>query len=58
MNKPNINTAKEVIPMIYAYSTSDVPKYDGWLKIGYTERDVEKRVNEQASQLKINKNLE
>ncbi|WP_276641835.1 GIY-YIG nuclease family protein [Trichococcus flocculiformis] len=33
-------------PMIYAYSENN-PKYEGLLKIGYTERDVEHRVAQQ-----------
>lgn len=33
-------------PMIYAYK-EDNPKYEGFLKIGYTEVDVEKRVAQQ-----------
>ena len=43
---------------IYAWSTPDVPKYEGCVKIGETERDVETRVAEQASQLNISKNIE
>jgi len=30
-------------PMIYAYSDSN-PQYKGLLKVGYPEKDVEKRV--------------
>ncbi len=33
-------------PMIYAYSDSN-PQYRGLLKVGYTEKDVEKRVAQQ-----------
>jgi len=33
-------------PMIYAYSDSN-PQYKGLLKVGYTEKDVEKRVSQQ-----------
>ena len=35
------------IPMIYAYEHVDVPAHSGWLKVGYTTRDVETRVREQ-----------
>ena len=38
--KPNVH------PTIYAYSDNNI-KYKGLLKVGYTERTVEKRVNEQ-----------
>ena len=33
-------------PMIYAYSDSN-PQYKGLLKVGYTEKDVERRVGQQ-----------
>ncbi len=33
-------------PMVYAYSDSN-PQYEGLLKVGYTEKDVEKRVANQ-----------
>ena len=42
-----LNTATKVMPQCYAYTTPSVPKHDGWTKIGFTERDVEKRINEQ-----------
>ncbi len=41
--------------MIYAWSTPEVPKYEGWEKIGYTERNVDIRIAEQASQMSIKK---
>lgn len=43
-----INTATKVTPQCYAYTTPGVPKHDGWTKIGFTERDVETRINEQT----------
>jgi hypothetical protein len=43
-----LNTATKVIPQCYAYTTPGVPKHDGWTKIGFTERDVETRINEQT----------
>ena len=36
-----------VTPTIYAYALPDVPTHKGYLKVGYTERDVEERVREQ-----------
>ncbi|MGM9742594.1 MAG: GIY-YIG nuclease family protein [Candidatus Cryptobacteroides sp.] len=33
--------------MIYAYEHIGVPAHSGWLKVGYTTRDVETRVKEQ-----------
>ena len=43
-----IKTGKVVEPKIYAYRTPKVPTNDGWIKIGYTERDVETRIREQT----------
>lgn len=37
----------EVAPTIYAYKLVDVTSHEGYLKVGYTERDVETRVKEQ-----------
>ena len=36
-----------VTPTIYAYTLPDVPNHKGFLKVGYTERNVEERVREQ-----------
>ncbi len=43
-----IQTASKVVPQCYAYTTPGVPAHDGWTKIGFTERDVETRINEQT----------
>lgn len=43
-----INTATKVTPQCYAYTTPGVPKHNGWTKIGFSERDVETRINEQT----------
>lgn len=56
MTSPNIKTFREVVPYIYSWTTPDIPKYDGWEKIGYTEQEsAEKRISQQASQLNITK---
>ena len=34
MNNISINTAKRIIPMIYAYTTPEIKRHDGWTKIG------------------------
>lgn len=44
----NIQTAVNVSPQCYAYTTPGVPAHDGWTKIGFTERDVNKRIKEQT----------
>ena len=46
--KIKINTARNVTPMIYAYTTPGVTYHEGWTKIGYTERDVITRIKEQT----------
>ena len=35
-------------PMIYAYTTPGVANNDGWVKIGYTDRDPDQRIREQT----------
>lgn len=57
MSRINIQTTSRIIPMIYAYSTPEVPRRDGWVKIGYTEQDVDKRIKQQThtAGLKYNK---
>ncbi|WP_201537572.1 DEAD/DEAH box helicase [Psychrobacter immobilis] len=48
-NSPKIKTAKPIYPQIYAYTLPEVPKKDGWVKIGYTERkNVDDRIKEQT----------
>ncbi len=58
MNRPNINTTKSVVPMIYAYTTPEVQRHNGWTKIGYTEQDVETRIKQQTHTADVEYNLE
>lgn len=58
MQKPNINTAKSVTPMIYAYTTPEITRHNGWTKIGYTEQDVETRIKQQTHTADVKWNLE
>ncbi len=56
MSSPNIKTYREIIPLIYSWTTPDIPKYRGWEKIGYTEQaSADKRIEQQASQLYVRK---
>ena len=48
MKKIELQTAKKVVPMIYAYTTPEIKRHDGWTKIGYTEQDVDKRIAQQT----------
>lgn len=43
-----IKSSKCITPKIYAYTTPHVTTNDGWIKIGYTERQVEQRIKEQT----------
>lgn len=43
-----VKSSRPVIPQIYAYTTPEIHSHDGWTKIGYTERPVEKRIAEQT----------
>jgi type II restriction enzyme len=53
-----IDPVIEVDPQVYSWSTTDVPKYQGFEKIGYTERQtVEDRVAQQAAQMHIDKHI-
>lgn len=56
MPSPSIKTFREITPLIYSWKTPDVPKYDGWEKIGYTEQaSADARIAQQASQLSVEK---
>ena len=37
----------EITPTIYAYKLNGVASHEGYIKVGYTERDVEVRIKEQ-----------
>ncbi|MFL8906357.1 DEAD/DEAH box helicase family protein [Helcococcus kunzii] len=43
-----IETKTEINPTIYAYITPQNISNNGWIKIGYTERDSKTRINEQT----------
>ena len=46
MERPSIATIRGVTPMIYAYTTPEIVRHNGWTKIGYTEQDVEQLYSE------------
>ena len=48
MKAPDIKTSKPIIPMIYAYTTPGIPYHDGYIKIGYTEQNVDERIRQQT----------
>ena len=56
MTSPKIKPFRRVNPMIYSWRTPDIPKYEGWEKIGYTVlQRVDDRIAQQASQLSVKK---
>jgi type II restriction enzyme len=56
MPSPKIATFREITPLIYSWTTPDIPKYAGWEKIGYTEqKSADARIAQQASQLSVDK---
>ncbi|MFC7960172.1 DEAD/DEAH box helicase family protein [Rhodococcoides kroppenstedtii] len=56
MPSPKISTFREIKPVIYSWRTPDIPKYEGWEKIGYTEQEsADVRIAQQASQLSVAK---
>lgn len=48
MQTPNISTKIRIVPKIYAYRTPSNVEKQGWFKIGYTEKDVDKRIRQQT----------
>lgn len=58
MSNPSIKTGRKVIPMIYAYSTPEIKRHEGWVKIGYTEQNVEARIKQQTHTADIRVNPE
>lgn len=43
-----VKTSRPALPQIYAYTTPEIHRHDGWTKIGYTEQNVEERVKQQT----------
>ena len=58
MAQITLKTANHVVPMIYAYTTPEIVRHNGWTKIGYTEQDVEKRLEQQTHTADVEYNLE
>lgn len=48
-----IKTIDQTSPTIYAYITPNDVSKKGWVKIGYTDRDAEKRIKEQTQTVDI-----
>lgn len=49
MGAPKIKPMGQIVPMIYAYTTPEIERHNGWTKIGYTEaQTVEDRIKQQT----------
>lgn len=49
MKRPDIKTTHVALPQIYAYTTPEIARHKGWVKIGYTEQaDVQERIKQQC----------
>lgn len=44
----NVQSRKVVNPTVYAYTLPGYAPKDGWVKVGYTERDADVRIKEQS----------
>lgn len=53
-----VKSSIPALPQIYAYTTPEVPKHDGWTKIGYTEQDVHERIRQQSHTVDVYCKLE
>lgn len=53
-----IETSAPAIPQIYAYTTPEIARHDGWTKIGYTEQNVRERIKQQTHTADVRWNLE
>lgn len=58
MAKIPVKTSQKTVPMIYAYTTPEIHRHDGWTKIGYTEQGVEQRMNQQTHTADVEYRLE
>lgn len=53
-----VNTSHPALPQIYAYTTPEIARHNGWTKIGYTEQDVNTRLKQQMHTADVEYKLE
>lgn len=59
MAAPIIQPLAPIVPMIYAYTTPEIKRHDGWTKIGYTAKQtVEDRIKQQTHTVDVKAKLE
>lgn len=57
MKKPDIKTASQVVPVIYAYTHPDYPKHSGCTKIGQSEQTAGKESDSRTILLMFRQSL-
>lgn len=53
-----IKSTAPAVPQIYAYTTPEIARHNGWTKIGYTEQDVRERIKQQTHTADVQWHLE
>lgn len=53
-----IETTAPAVPQIYAYTTPEIARHNGWTKIGYTEQNVRERIKQQTHTADVQWHLE
>lgn len=58
MDATRIHSFNPYVRMMYAYSTPEIARHNGWLKIGDTEQGVDKRIKQQTHTADVRFELE
>ena len=58
MDATKIHSYNSFVRMMYAYSTPEIARHNGWLKIGDTEQGVNKRIKQQTHTADVRFELE
>lgn len=58
MEATKIQSFNSFVRMLYAYSTPEIARHNGWLKIGDTEQGVDKRIKQQTHTADVRFELE
>ena len=58
MAQIQIQTTKPAYPQIYAYTTPEIARHNGWTKLGYTEQEVTARIKQQTHTVDVKWKLE
>lgn len=58
MDATRIQSFNSFVRMLYAYSTPEIARHDGWLKIGDTEQGIDRRIKQQTHTADVRFELE